>query len=245
MAAEQSSNHSGEPQIGIQHLPEFRKSSYYWFLYFFGDNANYIHWDREYLRTVNTANLQKFLLGGCGTSETLCRFQNFVQGLESNVKRTICAIELESIIFDLRWNRKSGNLARGDLLKTPLANNSVDYIYLDFLQNFVPPEMQRILLIELKRILSPHGIISSVVCSIALDNPVGREYPDKKYFGSRYASEPMAEGNLFCPSEAFTRDVCTKTGFEIEIPHSMTEPHWTGKNTLINHVVMKKKNDAT
>ena len=78
MAAEQSSNHSGEPQIGIRDLSRLRKFSYYSFLYNFGDNLVNVHWDEAYLTKLDISNLQTFLLGGCGTSETLNKFQEFV-----------------------------------------------------------------------------------------------------------------------------------------------------------------------
>ena len=243
MTVELSGESKEEPTICIRHLPDILKLPYYWSLELCGDKLGTIEWDEEYLRKQKIDTFRTFLLGGCASPTTLRRFEDFAQKFHWSGTPLVIALELESILHLFRLRNTPSSLVRGDLLSAPLSESSVDYVRLDYLQTFIPPEDQVILLNELKRILSPHGIISSVLWTVPKSNPAGISFPDNRYFGSRYASIPFCADGMLLLSEFSLEKLCTDCGLTCEIQNRKKEVHWTGKNIQVTHVVMRKRDN--
>ena len=239
---------SEELNIGIQLLPKDLKAKY--FAKLEGEEGHLlddtIDWDRQYLlqHSIPVEGLKTFLLGGCGSALSLSTMRDFIKGIRGDRPTKLIVTDLEDLAVK-RMKPAIGDeiLFQSDLLDPAIGSDSVGYIRLDFLQNFISPEKQLSLLKSLKRIVCANGIISSVLYMTCLDavKQLGTEISGK-FNHSRVFNSNAEEVsfNYLCLSKEFLSRLCREAGLILTFSFNKTEDFEDGKVDC-QHVVMQKK----
>jgi SAM-dependent methyltransferase len=204
-------------EIGIKGLSGEQKNTYY---------SNYESWqgretsdtlgnDYAYLeREIERGNLEidrfdNFLLGGCATPRSAQSLRALITDMRPHSDTNLHVIDLEKTAVDpVKILSQQENTkvhvypAQGDLLSLPFAEGSMDYIRLDYLVNFIPPESLDKLFLELSRVLSKNGRISNVVSTPyngtefkAVGTPM-----EEDESGPRYISNPVSGYSIILPT---------------------------------------------
>ncbi|MCL4364677.1 hypothetical protein M1328_05590 [Patescibacteria group bacterium] len=137
--------------------------------------AGSIGFDREYISKLRSegfdiSKLKTFLIGGCYSAKSINAMAKFMQDLNPDQQMTLLVTDINDEAIERINNHPLSipdniklEIFKDDLTSSKIQSNSVDYIRLDYTQNFVPASSQVKLLKELKRIMTDHGVISSVV----------------------------------------------------------------------------------
>jgi len=246
-----------ELNFGLIHLSQEIKHRYFAGLNDGGSTLeDSINWDEDYLTAefksgrIRKDRLTTFLLGGCSWTQSLGIMRQFVGQYGGRQSKLIVA-ELDAMVLGylktdlgvtLDTNTK---LIQSDLLRPPIKPGSVDYIRLDMLQSFIPPESQLELLTSLKRILSSHGRISSVIemVSETANKKIGYEFKNKDFSGSRIipADHGLPGLKYFCFSRQYFNQVCSEAGLVYSFRNNKEMRGVKGRVVDFQHVVMQKK----
>jgi SAM-dependent methyltransferase len=114
---------------------------------------------------LDVSLLKRFLIGGCFSPRSIQAMVEFIQGLEPQGNVQLLVTDINKEAFEMLKSRLPNvppnihiELFQGDLTALGLASNSIDYIRMDYTQNFVPFEKQAKLLKEMKRVLTDKGL---------------------------------------------------------------------------------------
>lgn len=193
--------------------------------------AETIHYDKKLIEKIrsegfDTKSLKSFLLGGCYSADSIQAMLDFMQEINPNEKMRLLVTDINKEAFDLIKKKQIVvpkniyfQMFQGDLTKLALEEGSIDYVRMDFTQNFVPASKQETLLRELGRVLSPTGIISSVADLI----PPAKKWQDSltrqlsKNKGSivDVAAQGISGYNRLLPTTELFEKAARKSGFQV------------------------------
>lgn len=206
--------------------------------------------------------LKTFLIGGCFSSGSISAMIDFIKQINPNERIRLIVTDINKEAFQLLKQQQivvPENIAlemfQGDLTTLGLRSNSVDYVRMDYTQNFIAPNKQTILLQELNRILTNNGIVASMVeilpSATKLPDKVGRFLKKNKGSVVDKASHSWTGYNSLIPSEEFIRDSAKRSHFDIsfiesEHPNrifseSITKLAVFEKNQKLNNFIPLKK----
>jgi hypothetical protein len=119
----------------------------------------------------DTNHLTTFLIGGCFSARSIEAMISFMQEINPAKEMKLIVTDLNSeaiklinkhLNFSIPANITLSILQR-DLANLDMESGSVDYIRMDYTQNFIPLSAQTTVLKELHRVLSDNGMVSSIM----------------------------------------------------------------------------------
>lgn len=209
-------------------------------------------WDQKLVKRLRGAN--NFLLGGCTAPRSLKEMtdfidQSFCKG--TNDKLNLYVVDIAKEAFNkinswLKTYQEGGgslpfvsiHLFQGDLLHLPIKNKAIDYIRLDFTQNFIPFELQGTFLSELGRVLSNKGVISDVVKIVDHEAVDRSNLKSNPYYKNGCIIRKEDSYNFLGLSRDKINELCKSVGLRLEWGESLSKhrEEWFATQ----HVIMSK-----
>jgi len=188
-----------------------------------GLNRNLI--ERKRTEGFDTKLLKTFLIGSCYLPESIKTMIDFIKEVNPNSNVTLVVTDINKEAFDLIKEHPVEvpkniklEMFQGDLTSLGLKSGSVDYVRMDYSQNFIPFKKQKELLGELHRVLSDNGIVVSLIKG----QPLAKNIPERilRFFskekGSFVDTNYKAFGyNYSVLTEELVQDFAKKTGFSV------------------------------
>ena len=174
----------------------------------------------------DTRSLKTFLIGGCYSPDSIEAMIYFIQQVNPNEQVKLVVTDINKEAFDLITeypieappNIKL-EMFQGDLTKLGLKNGSVDYVRMDYAENFIPLKKQQALLDELFRVTSNNGIVASMMevvpAATTLPEKFLRQITEAKGSSVDTYTRRHHGFNLFLPSEEFIKSTTKKAGFAV------------------------------
>jgi len=194
--------------------------------------ADTLHLDRAAVEMkkkegTDPALWNTFLIGGCRMSESVMAMASFITQIKPGKPAQLLVADLNRESLDLlkqNWpieipGQISIQMFLGDLTDMGLADQSVDYIKLDFTQGFIPITRQVRLFEELYRIVTGNGIVASVLEVIpgSQDMEEQKRRSQSAFKGSQVDTSKLSEFGTceLALTEEFIMDLAAKTGFRV------------------------------
>lgn len=171
-------------------------------------------------------SLKTILIGGCYSSESIDAMIDFIKQVNPAEQVRLVVTDINKEAFDLirKYPIKVPpniklEMFQGDLTKLGLKNGSVDYVRMDYAENFIPLSQQQALLSELHRVTSDNGIVASMMDIV----PAATKLPEKLSRHITNAKGSIVDTyrtshhgfNTFLPSEEFIQSSTKKAGFAV------------------------------
>ncbi len=203
-------------------------------------------------------SLKTFLIGGCYSKDSIEAVIEFISEINPNAKTRLIVTDINQEAFDLIRTYPIEvpenidlRMFRGDLTQLALPNGLVDYVRMDYVENFIPLHQQEALLHEIHRITSENAIVASMMDVV----PAARNIIEKirrilqKTKGSKIDARKYAEFGIkmLFISEEFIRSATKKAGFELSFVDS--EHHYFDLDSTRSRLAVfekpKTKKDAS
>lgn len=229
-------------ETGLKEAGIFNKKLYYDDDYRKITLAESIYLDHELIEQkkangLDPKSLKTFLLGGCYSDRSVWAMVDLIEKVnpDEQVKLVVTDINQEAIdlvrkySFDIPSNIQI-MMFQGDLTKVALKSGLVDYVRMDYTENFIPLNKQQTLLNELYRVTSKDGVVASlleVVPAAAQHKHIDRLTRHiTRSKGSVVDTKTHSDSgyNMFHPSEEYIKRMAVKTGFSVSyIDHHQTK----------------------
>lgn len=201
--------------------------------------------------------LKTFLIGGCYSKDSIEAMIEFISQINPNTKTRLIATDINQEAFDLIKTYPIEvpenidlRMFRGDLTQLALPSGAIDYVRMDYVENFIPLHQQAALLAEIHRITSENAIVASMMDVV----PAARNIIEKirrilqKAKGSKIDLRKYADFgvNMLFISEEFIRSASKKAGFDLSFVDS--EHHYFDLDSTRSRLAVfekaKSKKDA-
>lgn len=198
----------------------------------------------------NPENLKTFLIAGCYSRSSIEAVIFLINQINPGKDVTLIVTDINQEAFELinKYPIETPPkiklvMFRGDLTKIALKSGSVDYVRMDYLQNFVPEENKLELFKEMSRVTSENGMVVNMVENIPKAKNIIQKVIRKLFRGSgsrvdHSATRPYGF-NRFLPSEEFLNQVANHSGFVKK--HIASQKRVFFDNTVSSLCVFTKK----
>ncbi len=202
-------------------------------------------------------SLKTFLIGGCYSKDSIEAMIEFISEINPNEKTRLIVTDINQEAFDLIKTYPIEipenielRMFRGDLTQLALPSGAIDYVRMDYVENFIPLHQQEALLHEIHRITSENAIVASMMDVV----PAARNIIEKirrilqKAKGSKMDTRKYAAFGvkMLFISEEFIRSASKKAGFDLSFVDS--EHHYFDLDSTRSRLAVfekpKTKKDA-
>lgn len=194
--------------------------------------ADSIEYDLNFLKEAKgdkfiPDSLNNFLLGGCACRTSLDAMEDFIYRIRQKLSTNLFVIDLEKTAIEnlkiapSHYENINRHLVQGDLLRIPIQPSSIDYVRLDYLQNYIPLEKQRDFLLELRRILSRKGVIANMLTFVHEGETNARGYMSDGKSGCRIYYDATGI-KILDLSRIFFKEIALGSGLSFEIKEEFT-----------------------
>lgn len=199
---------------------------------------------------LNPEDLKTFLIAGCYSRSSIEAVILLINQIIPEQNVTLIVTDINQEAFELINKHPIETppkiklvMFRGDLTKIALKSGSVDYVRMDYLQNFVPEDKQLELFKEMSRVTSESGMVVSMVENIPKAKTFTQQVIRRIFKGSGSRvdhSATRAYGfNRFLPSEEFLNKIANHSGFVKK--HIASQKKMFFDNTVSSLCVFTKK----
>jgi hypothetical protein len=202
-------------------------------------------------------SLKTFLIGGCYSKDSIEAMIEFIGEINPNAKTRLIVTDINQEAFDLIRTYPIEvpenidlRMFRGDLTQLALPSGLIDYVRMDYVENFIPLHQQADLLKEIHRITSENAIVASMMDVIPATSRIIEKIRRmlQKAKGSKvdtYRTTHLGF-KMLLPSEEFIRSATKKAGFELSFVDS--EHHYFDLDSTRSRLAVfekpKPKKDA-
>lgn len=197
--------------------------------------------------------LKTFLVGGCYSKDSIDAMIAFIGQINPEEKTKLIVTDINQEAFDLIREYPIDvpenidlHLFRGDLTQLALPSGLIDYVRMDYAENFIPLHLQENLLREIHRITSENAIVASMMDVIPATTKIIEKIKRifQKVKGSKVDERSYAQYGvkLLLPSEEFIRSVTKKAGFNLSFVDS--EHHYFDSESIRSRLAVFEKPKA-